>query len=222
MEFDNIIDSIPIEPYYRDPQSDIVIYCSDCRDILKFIPDKSIDLVLTDPPYNVRLADWDRQFSEKELNTLLCLSKGAVAIFGDSSIKYIRYMLNLLPEAERIYIWHNPFTLTHSEDAFWQWQPIYVWGKRQLVGLKKDVLTYTCSDSIGRLHPAQKPEQLISQLILTGSMAGNLILDPFLGSGTTAYCAKKLGRKCIGIEIEEKYCEIAKQRLSQSVMRLGI
>ncbi len=52
------------------------------------------------------------------------------------------------------------------------------------------------------------------------SNSGNIILDPFLGSGTTTYCAKKLGRKCIGIEIEEKYCKIAKDRLSQSVMRL--
>ena len=54
------------------------------------------------------------------------------------------------------------------------------------------------------------------------SNSGNLILDPFLGSGTTAYCAKKLNRKCIGIEIEEKYCEIAAKRCSQSVMRLEI
>ena len=49
-----------------------------------------------------------------------------------------------------------------------------------------------------------------------------IILDPFLGSGTTAVCAKKLGRKCIGIEIEEKYCKIAVERLRQSVMKLDI
>ncbi|KKL72441.1 hypothetical protein LCGC14_2084950, partial [marine sediment metagenome] len=49
-----------------------------------------------------------------------------------------------------------------------------------------------------------------------------VILDPFLGSGTTAYCAKKLNRKCIGIEIEEKYCEIAANRCRQSVMELKL
>ena len=71
-------------------------------------------------------------------------------------------------------------------------------------------------------HPAIFPELLADDHINSWSNPNDLILDPFLGSGTTAYCAKKLGRKCIGIEIEEKYCEIAKKRLSQSVMRLDV
>ncbi len=72
------------------------------------------------------------------------------------------------------------------------------------------------------LHPTQKPTALFSYLIQTYSLPNDTLLDPFLGSGTTAYCAKKLGRKCIGIEIEEKYCETAAKRLSQSVMRLEV
>jgi len=71
-----------------------------------------------------------------------------------------------------------------------------------------------------RLHPTQKPHGIISSILRDFSKEGDLILDPFLGSGTTAYSAKKLGRKCIGIEISEKYCEIAKNRLRQSVMKL--
>jgi len=71
-------------------------------------------------------------------------------------------------------------------------------------------------------HATPKPAELIKNIIVHSSKEGNLILDPFLGSGTTAYCAKKLNRKCIGIEIEEKYCEIAAKRCSQSVMRLDI
>jgi len=71
-----------------------------------------------------------------------------------------------------------------------------------------------------RLHPHQKPNSLVERLILLGSKENDLILDPFLGSGTTAYCAKKLGRKCIGIEIEEKYCEIAANRCKQEILPL--
>jgi len=69
-------------------------------------------------------------------------------------------------------------------------------------------------------HPAIFPEALANDHIISWSNTGDLILDPFLGSGTTCYCAKKLLRKSIGIEIEEKYCEISAKRCSQEVMEL--
>ena len=71
-------------------------------------------------------------------------------------------------------------------------------------------------------HPTQKPFGCISPLIVASSNIGSTILDPFMGSGTTLRAAKDLGRKAVGIEIEEKYCEIAAQRLSQEVMDLGV
>ncbi len=71
-------------------------------------------------------------------------------------------------------------------------------------------------------HPAIFPEQLAVDHISSWSNVGDTILDPFLGSGTTAYCAKKLNRHCIGIEIEEKYCEIAAKRCSQGVFNLEL
>jgi site-specific DNA-methyltransferase (adenine-specific) len=66
-------------------------------------------------------------------------------------------------------------------------------------------------------HPAQKPVDLILEILKVNALS---IIDPFLGTGTTALAAKKLNRKCIGIEIGEKYCEIAAKRCSQSVMKL--
>ncbi len=81
---------------------------------------------------------------------------------------------------------------------------------------------YSASDDIAYKHPAIFPEQLARDHIISWTNSGDLVLDPFLGSGTTAYCAKKLNRKCIGIEIEEKYCEIAAKRCSQSVFNLAI
>lgn len=67
-------------------------------------------------------------------------------------------------------------------------------------------------------HPTQKPESLIGHIVETCSRDEDVILDPFMGSGTTLRVAKELGRKAIGIEIEEKYCEIAAKRLAQEVL----
>jgi site-specific DNA-methyltransferase (adenine-specific) len=62
-------------------------------------------------------------------------------------------------------------------------------------------------------HPTQKPEKLIAKLVLASSKPGDVILDPFLGSGTTSVVAKKLGRRFVGIEQEEAYCLLAEKRL---------
>jgi site-specific DNA-methyltransferase (adenine-specific) len=70
-------------------------------------------------------------------------------------------------------------------------------------------------------HPTVKPLGVISRLMKVGSMEGQAILDPFMGSGTTLRAAKDLGRRAIGIEIEERYCEIAANRLLQGVLDLA-
>ena len=69
-------------------------------------------------------------------------------------------------------------------------------------------------------HPTSKPEQLMKWLLLHYSDKNNLILDPFLGSDTTAVACKELGRKYIGIEISPEYCEIAKKRLANTMESL--
>lgn len=71
-------------------------------------------------------------------------------------------------------------------------------------------------------HPAQYPEQLIERIILTGSNPGDIIMDPFMGSGTTAVVAKKLGRHYLGYEIVKDYCDIANERLSKVEDKNGI
>lgn len=86
-------------------------------------------------------------------------------------------------------------------------------------GGRNAVFTYP---KINGSHPTQKPIPLICELVALFSNPGDLILDPFAGSGTTGVAAKRLGRRCILIEQEERYCEIAAKRLSQDCMNLEI
>lgn len=81
---------------------------------------------------------------------------------------------------------------------------------------------YHTKDKIAHKHPATFPEQLATDHIKSWSNPGDIVLDPMCGSGTTLKMAKKLNRKAIGIEIEEKYCEIAVKRVGQEVMDFGI
>jgi DNA modification methylase len=208
MEFNEIISKLP-KPYYRDNQSDIVIYHADCRDILPLIPDKSIDLVLTDPPY-----------PDQHLE------------YGDCDISFLREF-----DCRQLIFWSAKADFPLSYTA------IHIWDKKCGVGSMYERIfernggkayrvfrhylinstvaaKYTKDTFTG--HPSQKPIALIEELVKRYSKENDVIFDPFMGSGTTLRASKELGRWCIGIEIEEKYCEIAAKRLSQSVMSLEV
>ena len=228
MNWNNI--ELPDKPYYQDDA--VIIYHADCRDILPLIPDKSIDLVLTDPPYGIRLdLTW---LSELHLAHSKPANKTDKPIIGDSGID-----LSLLWQFPNRVIFGFPYICDSKATGWLVWDkqpgidtdrtltsPIEmasstVWRGFRLVrcmwaGYMRDNGEYRFE------HPTQKPQKVISYAINKGSQLGDLIADPFLGSGTTAYCAKKLGRKCIGIEIEERYCEIASKRCSQTVMKLEV
>jgi site-specific DNA-methyltransferase (adenine-specific) len=222
---------LPDRPYYQDDA--VVIYHADCRDILPLIPNKGIDLVLTDPPYNVgkKYGIWDDDLPDKDYLMFCQDWIGATYKICNKMViivptKYILDYWQLLGhEFKQIIItWHfagalrfgfiNQFSsiLTNAKPR----QRIEnVWRDMHQRGLG------FCfpEDTFG--HPGYTPEDVTSRALITLSPDSALILDPFLGSGTTTYCAKKLNRKCIGIEIEEKYCEIAANRCRQMVMNLN-
>jgi len=204
------------------------IICGDSLELMRDIPDKSIDLCLTDPPYGIKRDKgfggfggfgkpiarrqyndcWDNKRPDKiYFDEILRISKN-VLIFGGN------YFADILPQGKHWIVWDKLNTMPTFSDCELIWTNI----KRNSV--KK--ITYQYNGLLGkekeRYHPTQKPLKLIEELIKKYTKENDLILDPFLGSGTTAVAAKNLGRRLIGIEISEKYCEVARRRLGQEVI----
>lgn len=187
-----------MKPYYE--HAGITIYHGDCREVM---PDVSgADLVLTDPPY----PDNDRVIWTDFAEVVGVLPVVRSFVFWDASAPFE------LPYTAR-HIWHKP-----NGQSSKQYECVYELhgGKPckvfRIAAILPNYIQYAaeCVD-----HPTQKPLKLIRRLI--GKAA--CILDPFMGSGTTLVAAKDLGRRAIGIEIEERYCEIAAKRLSQEVLK---
>lgn len=204
--------SLP-NPYYQDDY--VKIYNGDCREILPGFG--KVDLVLTDPPYgndwNTSYSRFTRGASDKEK---IKNDKGMdLAWLFEMNCERIIFGVNSIPVLSQgsLLVWDkrcdDGFSfLSDGEAAFWsQGRGVYIFSKN---GQQ--------ARSQAGLHPTQKPVCLMGWCIKKAKAKGT-ILDPFMGSGTTLRAAKDLNRKAIGIEIEEKYCEIAAKRMEQEVFK---
>ncbi len=210
-----------MKPYYQDEW--VTIYHGDCREILPELP--KVDLVLTDPPYGVdyKYEDSYRDVHDDYAGFILPIFSKLRDAAGLVMITTGMYNLWLYPPADWVLCWAKPgSTRRNGLGGFNEWEPVLVYGKRRIYNDFKLLPDVTNHSKDSGNHPCPKPLNLYLWLISVGADPGANILDPFLGSGTTAVAAKKLNRKCIGIEISEKYCEIAAKRCSQSVMRLEL
>ena len=218
-------------PYYDDGKG-IVIYHGDCREILPHLP--KVDLVLTDPPYQLTAAGGGIGAKRKYLSDI----KGHIDNGFDLSIlaafpnwfcfcgkEQLPEMFKLVDGKRWMLItWNKPNPtplcnnnyLPDTEYIFHCFEPGRLFGEYR--DRSRFILHPVEQNSFD--HPTVKPLSVVNKLTKLGSHEGDIILDPFMGSGTTLRAAKDLGRKCIGIEIEEKYCEIAAKRLAQEVLSL--
>jgi len=196
-----------IKPFYEDES--VIIINDDCRNVLPLLPDNYVSLVLTDPPY-YGYEDYD--WSIVNLVGLLPHVRGFVFWKGSD--------FPLLFTARHIWAKANRNIGNSGE----QYEEIYeVNGNATGLVLRHAVIDSEMNAQLnGDVfydHPTQKPIKLIRRLL---APTKGVIIDPFMGSGTTLRAAKDLNRKCIGIEIEEKYCEISARRCSQSVLKLDV
>ncbi len=251
-----------LKPYYVD--GDITIYHGNCLETMSQLPDESVDMILTDPPYNISqknrkidrtkiqnknlrrngkrskelnydFGNWDQfdsresflEWTElwvRECFRLLKPTGNFVSFFGKSEISYFEDIINKYGFVRQTIVWHktNPVPQIFkvgfmSAVEFMTWATKQKGAKHtfnyQLGQHHNFVETSICMGKERTEHPTQKPIKAVDWLLLYLSNKGDVILDPFMGSGTTLVVAKMFNRKAIGIEIDEKYCQIAVNRL---------
>jgi DNA modification methylase len=196
------------------------IICGDCLDVLKSMPDKSVDLVLTDPPYGVNLSYdtyEDTEDSWFKLMTGFIPEARRVAkmvIMPSCQIKRLPWIYQNYPP-DWLICWYKGSSGSVGYVGFNDWEPLLVYGKN--TNVMHDYVAVKNSERMGNYgHPCPKPVQLARWLIERATKEGQIVCDPFCGSGTTCVAAKILGRKYIGIEISPVYAEIARKRVEQA------
>lgn len=217
-----------------------MIYHGDCRDVLSELAGDSVDLVLTDPPYGVSYVTAWRSRSDK-LRKPIANDESLFAFanawpeclrtlrdnrhwYVFASPRMIHEVLPITGNAKHTIAWDkgDRGTVGDLECGFGEaWEAILygMKGRRPLNGKRpRTVMRHDWSSTMDPLHPTVKPVPLLRELIRMSTDMGEVVLDPFMGSGTTLRAAKDCGRRAIGIECDERYCEIAAKRLAQGVL----
>jgi site-specific DNA-methyltransferase (adenine-specific)/modification methylase len=198
-----------VKPYYEE--NGIVIFNSDCREILPTLP--KVDLVLTDPPYGINACnmtlgngkkdfhrgDWDKD--KPDLSWMLAM-ESKLCVWGGN------YFTDVLPPTNHWLVWHKVIDGVSFSECELAWTNY---------GCNVRHLSHHWAGE-QKLHPTMKPLGVISWALSKCPGDVQTVLDPFMGSGTTLVACKQAGLRCTGIEREERYCEVAANRLRQGVL----
>ena len=225
-----------MKPYYE--QGGITIYHGDCRDVLPQLG--PVDHVIGDPPYDSQTHAGARTGGDGSVvveigfapvnsdlwfvSPLVALARRWVVLF--CSLEQLGSYRHVSGDAwVRGGFWRRPdgcpqFTGDRPGQPGEGLAIMHRKGKKAWNGGGHHAYWEQGIERNDRQHPTQKPEPLMSKLVADFTKPDDVVLDPFMGSGTTLVAAKRLGRKAIGIELEEKHCEIAAKRLQQSALPL--
>lgn len=228
-------------PYYEDEW--VTLYHGDANDVLPTLPTASVSLVVTDPPYFQPAKHYvsargearpRRSFGDTSILShafkgwagelaRIVQQTGTIYWFCDGQSYPITYMA-LYPHAKHVrpLIWdkvtsYNGYTWRHQHELIaWAEMPE---AERTPTG-DGDVLKCRAVKVGDRVHPAQKPQPLLETLVSKHESDG-IVLDPFAGSGSSLMAARAIGRKSVGVEIDERYCEALADRLSKPETLFG-
>jgi hypothetical protein len=213
-----------VNPYYDDGQ--VQIWHGDCREVTAWL---EADVLVWDPPYGIDYSSGrprDALASSIEGDTDTSVRDDGLAMWGDRPALVFGTWRIARPNGTRArLIWDTKGALGMGDLSI-PWKPsdqeIYVLGTGFTGHRGSNVLSFAPVQSMarnGRLHPHQKPTDLLGALI--AKCPPGVIADPTIGSGSTLVAAKLLGRRAIGVEVDERYCEIAARRCAQGALDFG-
>jgi site-specific DNA-methyltransferase (adenine-specific) len=229
-------------------QSNITLWQGDCLELMKDIPDGSVDLVLTDPPYKMNHSTGgctNIGFKNKWSGNI---KAGNAVMNFDLSIRFSEWLpevYRVLKQSGHCYIFCNDKNIQEllnvATGAGFRESNLLVWVKNNATpnryymkncefvlflykGPAKPIINMgsKCCTSVNningkdKLHPTEKPIELLSQYICNSSLDGDIVFDPFMGSGSTGVACINTGRNFIGIELDEGYFDIAQKRIAEA------
>ena len=204
----------------------------DCLERMKEIPDGSVDMILTDPPYGMSFQSNHRKQKHSSIKNDSCLywlddfAKDCYRVASDNSAHYVFCSFHHVDKFKQaferhfklknILIWKK--NNTSMGDLKADFAPkyemiLFLQKGRRFINGKRDCNIIEFSRTGNKLHPTQKPVDMLEYLAEKFSGKGQLICDPFMGSGSTGVACKNTGRKFIGIELDDSYFNIAKERI---------
>jgi len=194
----------------------IELYLGDCREIVPLLG--TVDAVVTDPPYGTNVTEWDKPIDFITVSALLKASKGYSTFFYSNT--RLAHILNLVREHGHdawVAVWHKSNAMGFERRFAPQWVPIVIAYKGNPPFWGKDL--FACPIRIQKNidHPTPKQPAITEWLVERTAKIGETVLDAFMGSGTTGIAAAKLGRKFIGIEVDQKYFDLACRRIEDSL-----
>ncbi len=218
------------KPDLKHPEDFInKIICGDCLELIKLIPDNSVDVVITDPPYGLNkkgiqndtdlsifynvLPECNRVLKNNSFFITFFSTKFLPQLFKDNPFNYFWQVVLYCPEGSV----KSPIGYTKFMSCF-----VFKKGNPKIIRWNKDIFVDTPGKMIepdeGYIyHPTPKPKHFIKEILKMFSNENDLILDPFIGSGSTAVACLQLNRRFIGFEIEEKYYKIALERVQKTL-----
>lgn len=216
---------ITIESWLKIMLTDIDLRCGDCLELMKQIPSKSIDLIITDPPYGKKadkgtngfgsaknrryIGGWDNSRPPQEaFDEMFRIAKNVI-IFGGN------YFCDMLPPTNCWIFWDKKGDIKF-QNPFADGELIFTTFKAPMKKIIFKQQGFITDSKDKRFHPTQKPSELCQILIEQFSNPNEIILDPFMGSGSTGVACIKTGRRFIGFELDKQYFEIATKRIAEA------